>query len=133
MAQEENEANAGTDSATSASSATPKWDSFDGEMYPFLSLNEEKKRAGFRVQFLTNKPRKETVNKFNEQETDFWFDVIYEDRICTWTFSQKSLIMELQKHKPLDAAHIECVNVREAGAGAKILRILECSIELIPE
>ena len=58
MAQEEQPANAGTDSAGSAQSTTPKWDSFDGEMFPFLSLNEEKKRAGFRVQFLTNKPRK---------------------------------------------------------------------------
>ena len=91
-------ADTGTSGATSA---TPVWDSFNGEMYPFLSLNEEKKRAGFRVQFLTNKPRKETVNKFNEQETDFWFDVIHDGVCCTWTFGQKSLLMELQKHKPL--------------------------------
>ena len=98
MAQEEQTANDGTGRTPSG---TPKWDSYNGEMYPFLSLNEELKRAGFKVTFLTDKPRKETVNSFNTQLTDFWFDVVYDGEPYTWTVSQVSLILELQKHKPL--------------------------------
>ena len=99
MAQnEEKQAESGTEGAVSA---TPTWDSFNGEMYPFLSLNEEQKRAGFRVTFLADKPRKETVNKFNAQNTDFWFDVSYKGEQYTWTVSQISLVLELQKYKPL--------------------------------
>ena len=86
---------------TEQASATPVWDSYQGEMYPFLSLNEEQKRAGFRVAFLADKPRRETVNKFNQQLTDFWFDVIYDGDLYTWTLSQVSLVLELKKHKPL--------------------------------
>jgi len=100
MAQKEvnKQAEAGTQGATSV---TPKWDSYGGEMYPFLSLNEEQKREGFRVQFLIDKPRRETPNKFHPTETDFWFDVVYDKDLYTWTISQKSIVMELQKHKPL--------------------------------
>ena len=96
MAQEQ--AETGTQGAASA---TPVWDNFVGEMYPFLNVKEDDKRKGFRVHFLADKPRKETVNNFDEKDTDFWFDVVYDGEIRTWTFSQKSLIMELQKHKPL--------------------------------
>ena len=98
MAQDQKEAATGTNQTPTA---TPVWDSYDGEMYPFLSVNEEQKRAGFRVHFLGDKPRKETVNKFNAQNTDFWFDVVYEGNPHTWTVSQVSLVLELQKHKPL--------------------------------
>jgi len=99
MAQnEENQAETGTQSAASA---TPVWDGYGGEMYPFLSVKEEQKREGFRVQFLLDKPRKETPNNFNPQDTDFWFDVVHEGVLYTWTISQKSLVMELKKHKPL--------------------------------
>lgn len=100
MAQDElkQPAETGTDSA---SSVTPKWDSFDGETYPFLNLNEEQKRAGYRVTFLADKPRRETKNNFNDAMTDFWFDVVYEGDVYTWTISQVSLIMELRKHKSL--------------------------------
>jgi len=97
MAQNEetNQAETGTQNTT------PKWDSYGGDMYPFLSLNEEQKREGFRVHFLLDKPRKETPNKFHPTETDFWFDVVYDKDLYTWTISQKSIVMELQKHKPL--------------------------------
>ena len=99
MAQKEDkQAESGTEGAVSA---TPTWDRYDGEMYPFLNIKEEQKRAGFRVTFLTDKPRKETVNKFNAQNTDFWFDVSYEGEQYTWTISQISLVLELQKHKRL--------------------------------
>lgn len=99
MAQDQEErAESGTQGA---SSATPTWDSYDGEMFPFLSVKEDEKRAGFRVTFLAEKPRRETVNKFNAQNTDFWFDVSYEGEQYTWTISQISLVLELQKHKPL--------------------------------
>jgi hypothetical protein len=82
-------------------SATPEWDKFNGEMHPFVQLNEDIKREGFRIKFLSDKPRKETVNKFDNTATDFWFDVEHEGETRTWTMSQKSLVMELQKHKPL--------------------------------
>ena len=99
MAQnEENQAETGTQSAASA---TPVWDGYSGEMYPFLSIKEEQKREGFRVQFLIDKPRKETPNNFDPKDTDFWFDVVYDGELYTWTISQKSLVMELKKHKPL--------------------------------
>ena len=98
MAQEKeiNPANAGT-----GHSHTPVWDGYGGEMYPFLNIKEEQKRKGFKVQFLMDKPRKETVNNFDQNATDFWFDVVYEGDLYTWTLSQISLIMELQKYKPL--------------------------------
>lgn len=82
--------------------ASPTWDSFNGELHPFLQLNEDIKRAGFRVKFLSDAPRKETVNNFDNTQTDFWFDVEHEGETRTWTLSQKSLVMELQKHKPLN-------------------------------
>ena len=69
MAQEQQ-----ADTGTKATSASPVWDSFNGELHPFLNLNEEQKRKGFRVQFLVDKPRKETPNNFDAKETDFWFD-----------------------------------------------------------
>lgn len=99
MAQEKEKSQAET--GTQTTSATPKWDRFDGEMYPFLNLNEEQKRAGFRVTFLVDKPRKETPNRLTPQNTDFWFDVAYDGEPHTWTISQVSLVLELQKHKPL--------------------------------
>lgn len=111
MAQENQQtANAGTEQTPTVS---PIWDSFDGEMYPFLNLNEDIKRAGFKVKFMADKPRKETVNKFNAQNTDFWFDVEYDRETYTWTVSQISLILELQKHKPLKEKtfHIKLVPV----------------------
>lgn len=96
--KEEKPAESGTQDNASN---TPEWDKYDGEMHPFLSINEERKRAGFRIKFLSDKPRKETVNKFDNSATDFWFDVEHEGETRTWTMSQKSLVMELQKHKPL--------------------------------
>ena len=101
MAQEENQPSADTGTKDNAT-ASPTWDSFSGELYPFLNLNEEQKRAGYRIKFLSDRPRKETVNNFDATATDFWFDVEYEGDTRTWTISQKSLVMELQKHKPLN-------------------------------
>jgi hypothetical protein len=101
MAQEENQPSADTGTKDNAT-ASPTWDSFNGELHPFLQLNEEIKRAGFRVKFLSDAPRKETVNNFDNTQTDFWFDVEHEEETRTWTMSQKSLVMELQKHKPLN-------------------------------
>ena len=101
MAQNEENKQAETGTAQQTQSTTPKWDSYGGEMYPFLSIKEEQKREGFQAHFLLNKPRKETPNKFHPTETDFWFDVVYDGDLYTWTISQKSLVMELKKHKPL--------------------------------
>jgi len=99
MAQnEENQAEIGTQSAASA---TPVWDGYNGEMYPFLNIKEKRKREGFRIHFLIDKPRKETPNNFDPKDTDFWFDVVYDNQKRTWTIGQKSLVMELQKYKPL--------------------------------
>ena len=106
MAQDNTEkqpAESGTDQQTT----TPKWDSYNGEMFPFLPLDEEKKRAGFRVKFLTDKPRKETPNKFDGKDTDFWFDVESDGETYTWTISQISLVMDLQKYKPLSGKTID--------------------------
>ena len=105
MAQEEVPRSA--ESGTEGQSSTPKWDSFEGEMYPFLSVKEDEKRKGFKVKFLSDKPRKETPNKFNGQETDFWFDVEYEGDTYTWTISQISIVMELQKYKPLSGKEFD--------------------------
>jgi hypothetical protein len=100
MAHEQTDKSA--ESGTEQDSNTKVWDSFSGEQYPFLDLNEDKKRSGFRVTFRTDKPRKETPNNFDSKDTDFWFDIeTPEGEIRTWTFSQKSLVMELQKHSPL--------------------------------
>jgi len=98
MAQKQEKSPAGTGTQQSN---TPVWDGYSGEMLPFLNLKEEQKRAGFRIQFLSDKPRKETPNNFDPKETDFWFDVVYEGGLHTWTISQKSLVMELRKYKPL--------------------------------
>jgi len=95
------QAETGTEQEQNNQIYTPKWDEYSREMYPFLSIREEQKRAGFRVTFLSDKPRKETQNNFDHTATDFWFDIIYNGKKYTWTISQKSIVMELQKHKPL--------------------------------
>ena len=91
----------GTEQEQSNQNYTPRWDEYSREMYPFLNIKEEQKRAGFRVKFLSDKPRKETQNNFDHTATDFWFDVIYNGKKYTWTISQKSIVMELQKQKPI--------------------------------
>jgi hypothetical protein len=95
------QAETGTEQEQNNQGCTPKWDEYSREMYPFLSIKEDQKRAGFIVTFLSDKPRKETQNNFDHTATDFWFDVIYNEKKYTWTISQKSIVMELQKHKPL--------------------------------
>jgi len=105
--QETNPADSGTTSTADNTNNTPEWDKYNGEMHPFLNINEDIKRAGFRVKFLSDSPRKETVNNFDNTQTDFWFDVESDGETYTWTFSQKSLVMELQKHKPLSGKTFE--------------------------
>jgi len=93
-------------------SGTPYWDGMgDGEVLPFFGPGEALKRKGLVVQFLTDKPRRETVNTFDETKTDCWFDIIYfrssdggkspQPVKMTWTISQISLLTELKNHAPL--------------------------------
>lgn len=93
-------------------SGTPFWDGMgDGEQLPFFGPGEELKRKGLLVQFLADKPRRETVNKFDESKTDCWFDIIYFRPTAdgkttmpvkmTWTISQISLLAELKNQAPV--------------------------------
>jgi hypothetical protein len=93
------------------------WDSIgsQGEMLPFFGPGQDLKRKGFRVQFLTDGPRKETQNQFNTNTTDCWFDIIYFQEKAeqktgkmaavpvkmTWTINQISLLTELRRQAPL--------------------------------
>lgn len=90
---------------TQAGSSTPSWDNMgkDQVQLPFLDLNEDKKRKGFRVKFLAEGPRKETVNDFNPKNPvpELWFDVETEGEAKTWTIYQITLLSELKKHAPL--------------------------------
>ena len=80
----------------------PTWDALgpDNEMPPFFSPNEELKRNGFTVKFLTDSPRKETDSPFSDNK-ELWFDVKYQSQKMTWTISQISLLAELKRQAPL--------------------------------
>ncbi len=94
----------------------PTWEALgsDSEMPPFFSPNEELKRNGFTVRFMTDGPRKETDSPFSDNK-ELWFDIIYRDRTMTWTVSQISLLAELKRQAPLagKALHIRLIPVDE--------------------
>jgi hypothetical protein len=112
--QETMQAEDGTMDTTPAHSysGTPFWDGMgDGETLPFFGPGEALKRKGLVVQFLTDKPRRETINTFDETKTDCWFDIIYfrssdggkstQPVKMTWTICQISLLTELKNYAPL--------------------------------
>jgi len=94
----------------------PTWEALgsDSEMPPFFSPNEELKRKGFKVRFLTDGPRKETDSPFSDNK-ELWFDIAYQDKTMTWTVSQISLLAELKRQAPLASKtlHIKLVPVDE--------------------
>ena len=102
MAQENktSQAESGTDQNQTA---CPTWDNMGKEQLPFFSPTEGKKREGFRVKFLTDAPRKETVNNYDPEKPkpELWFDVTIKGETLTWTISQVSLLGELKRHAPL--------------------------------
>ena len=111
MAQE-NETNAaetGTNSTANIavenelSNTCPNWDKLGSreDMPEFFNPGEELKRAGFKVMFLRNGPRKESLNRFKEGAIDYWFDVMHAGKAYTWTISQISLLIALKSYGPL--------------------------------
>jgi hypothetical protein len=97
------------DSAEKSTNDCPAWDNIGvgGEMLPFFSPKEELKKSGFEVRFLSDRPRKETDNRFDEGAKDFWFDVEYQGEKLTWTISQISLLIELKRNAPLEGKSFE--------------------------
>jgi hypothetical protein len=93
------------------------WDTIGTQngMLPFFQPTVDMKRKGFRVQFISPTPRKETPNQFDKSATDCWFDIISLGKKgdlknsdmpvipekMTWTICQISLLTELKKHSPL--------------------------------
>ena len=87
------------------------WDGLgsQGQMLPFFGPDQGLKRKGFKVKFLTDAPRRETINQFDQTSIDCWFDIIYleEDgekttpKQMTWTINQISLLTELKKQASL--------------------------------
>ena len=90
---------------TQTGSGCPSWDNMGKEQVqlPFFNLNEDEKRKGFRVKFLTDEPRKETTNNYNPNipVPELWFDVETEGETKTWTISQITLLSELKKQASL--------------------------------
>lgn len=85
-----------------AASGCPTWDRLgtSGGLPPFFNPREDQKRQGFVVKFHSGTPRKETTNKFNNNQ-ELWFDIEHQGQPMTWTINQISLLMELKKHEPL--------------------------------
>lgn len=81
----------------------PTWNHLGSEQIPFLALNEKAKQQGFRVKFLCDEPRKETLNQFDPKnpKPELWFDVEVEEKVYTWTISQVSLLVALKSYAPL--------------------------------
>ena len=81
----------------------PSWDNIGKEQLPFFNPTEMQKRAGFRVKFIIDGPRKETVNSYDPHnpKPELWFDVEIKGIAQTWTICQVSLLPELKKHEPL--------------------------------
>ena len=101
----ENETNQ-AESGTSQQNGCPAWDNIGQGQLPFFNPTEEKKRAGIRVKFMTDGPRKETVNRYDPKnpKPELWFDVeliIFNSEtkqnvitMMTWTISQIYLYTE---------------------------------------
>ncbi len=82
---------------------TPYWDSLGEKQLPFFNPTEVKKKEGLRVKFLSDGPRKQTVNRFDPKnpKAELWFDIEVMGNQMTWTISQVSLLVELKNHSPL--------------------------------
>lgn len=82
---------------------TPYWDGLGEEQLPFFNPTEEKKKKGLRVKFLSDGPRKQTVNKYDpdKPKPELWFNIDVMGNQMTWTISQVSLLIELKEHEPL--------------------------------
>ena len=82
---------------------TPYWDGLGEEQLPFFNPTEEKKKEGLRVKFLSDGPRKQTVNKYdpNKPKPELWFNIDVMGNQMTWTISQVSLLIALKGHEPL--------------------------------
>ena len=91
------------ESVTGMESACPTWEALGGglEMPPFFSPGEEMKHRGFQVKFLTDGPRKESPNPWDETGRELWFDIEHQGKKMTWTISQISLLVELKRLAPL--------------------------------
>ena len=95
----------------------PTWNELGdraSQMPPFFTPSEEIKRNGFKIKFLAEGPRKETLSPFNGKQ-ELWFDVEYEGRLMTWTISQISLLLELKKHAPLQGRSFRIRLVQKNG------------------
>ena len=94
----------------------PTWNELgqSNQMPPFFTPSEEIKRNGFKIKFLAEGPRKETLSPFNGKQ-ELWFDVEYEGRLMTWTISQISLLLELKKHAPLQGRSFRIRLVQKNG------------------
>ena len=81
----------------------PTWEGLGGNgSFPeFFKPGEELKKKGFEVMFLSSSPRKETINRFNPDARDLWFEINHQGTDYTWTISQVSLLVELKKLEPL--------------------------------
>ena len=82
---------------------TPYWDGLGEEQLPFFNPTEEKKKEGLRVKFLSDGPRKQTVNKYDpdKPKPELWFNIDVMGNQMTWTISQVSLLIALKEHEPL--------------------------------
>ena len=82
---------------------TPFWDNMGDKQLPFFNPTEQQKKEGLTVKFLTNKPRKQTTNKYNpnQPKPELWFDVEVKGEPMTWTISQVSLLIALKGHEPI--------------------------------
>jgi hypothetical protein len=82
---------------------TPYWDNIGDTQLPFFNPTEQKKKEGLTLKFLTNKPRKQTTNKYNpnQPKPELWFDVEVKGELMTWTISQVSLLIALKEHEPI--------------------------------
>ncbi len=81
----------------------PTWNHLGSEQVPFLTLDEKAKQQGFRVKFLCDEPRKETINEYDPKnpKPELWFDVEVGEKVYTWTISQVSLLVALKSYAPL--------------------------------
>ena len=97
---------------------TPYWDSIGENQLPFFNPTEEKKKEGLRVKFLTDGPRKQTINRYDPKnpKPELWFDIEVMGNPMTWTISQVSLLVALKEQESLKdkTFDIQLVKVDEA-------------------
>lgn len=90
----------------------PRWDDLGrkAEILPFFNPCQEVKVAGFRVGFLTDRPKREKLDMYNPKapRPEYWFDVVFFRKKAgegsgavakekyTWAISQTSLLMALR-------------------------------------